>query len=416
MRPGASVIIAPVRHALLIVLACCASTWGADWNQFLGPRRDGSTDERLKEDWGGAGAKVLWKHDVGAGFAGPVVVGGKVIAFHRVKDREVTECLDADTGKVLWSASYATEYSDDMGMEEGPRATPAVHDGRVYTLGADGELVCRDVNGDGRQLWMVGTRGRFGAAKGFFGMACSPLVDGDAVMVNVGGRGAGVVAFDRKTGNILWKATDHEAGYASPTAATVGGKRLALFLTREGLVAVAPSTGRVAFEHPFRSRQHASVNAATPLVVDDGIFLSASYETGAAVLKIDGDEPRVEWANDESLSNHYATSVHRDGHLYGFHGRQERGQELRCVEWKTGRVAWSKEGLGAGTVTLAGDRLLVLTEKGELVMARAEPKGYEEVARAQVLGFNARAYPAVSGGRVYARDGRKLVCLELGGR
>jgi outer membrane protein assembly factor BamB len=418
MRGRGTVIIGRVRHLalLLVMCACNASLSADDWHQFLGPNRDGSTAERLKEEWGGA-PKVLWKRDVGAGFAGPVVVGGNVIAFHRVKDREVVECLGAATGKVAWTASYPTQYADDMGMEEGPRATPAVHDGRIYTLGADGELACWNLDGGERPLWMVETRKQFDAPKGFFGMACSPIVEGDAVMVNVGGKGAGVVAFDRKTGKVLWKATDHEAGYASPTVATLGGRRLALFLTREGLVAIEPATGIVAFEHPFRSRQHASVNAATPLVIGgDSIFLSASYETGAALLKLDQGKPKVAWANDESLSNHYATSVHRDGHLYGFHGRQEQGQQLRCVELKTGRVMWSKEGLAAGTVTLAGDRLLVLTEKGQLVMAKAEPKAYEEVARAQVLGFNARAYPAISNGRVFARDGMKLVCLELGTR
>src|SRR5207253_1065299 len=128
--------------------------------------------------------------------------------------------------------SYPTQYSDDMGMEEGPRATPTMRDGWVYTLGADGELCGWDVAGDGKGFWMVETRKAFGAAKGFFGMACSPLVEGDAVIVNVGGKGAGIVAFDRKTGRVLWKATDHEAGYASPTAATINGQRLGLFLTR----------------------------------------------------------------------------------------------------------------------------------------------------------------------------------------
>ena len=163
----------------------------------------------------------------------------------------------------------------------------------------------------------------------------------------------------------------------------------------------------------WRSRSRASVNAATPLIVGDQIFVSASYSTGALLLDVSGGSPEEVWTSNDAISNHYATSVYRDGYLYGFHGRQEYGPSLRCVEWKTGRVEWDQNGLGAGTVTLAGDRLLILTERGELILADANPEGFRMISRAQVLEGTVRAYPALARGRLYVRNEKTLVCIDL---
>ncbi|CAA9436741.1 MAG: hypothetical protein AVDCRST_MAG64-3843, partial [uncultured Phycisphaerae bacterium] len=305
-------------------------------------------------------------------------------------------------------------YRDDFGFDEGPRATPVVAEGRLYTFGAQGVLTCRDA-ATGKPVWSVDTAAKFGAAKGFFGMACSPLVEGDAVILTLGGRGgAGVVAFDRKTGQVRWQATDHEASYASPVAATVRGKRRVFALTGTGLAVLDPAGGAVVAQFPWRPPVRTSVSAATPLVIGDAVFLSASYGAGAVLLNIAGDgrlEPA--WSGDESLSNHYSTSVHHAGHLYGFHGRQEQGASLRCVELATGKVRWDEEGFGAGSLLVAGDRLLTLTEKGQLVVAPATPDGFKPAAKAQVLPFESRAHPALAGGRLYARGPKKLVCVDL---
>ena len=291
----------------------------------------------------------------------------------------------------------------------------------MFTFGAEGTLSGWDF-ATGKKLWQVDTREAFHPRKGFFGAACSPLVEGDAVIVNVGGAdGAGVVAFDAGTGKVLWKATDDEAGYASPTAATVGGRRYVFTFTRAGLVALNPADGKVLFRFPWRSKIDASVNAATPLVIhagdEDFVFVSASYETGAALLRLDPKDPskapELVWSGNDSLSNHYATSVYREGFLYGFHGRQEQRPALRCVELKTGKVRWSKDGFGAGTLLLAGDRLLVLTEKGQLFLAPATPDGFAPAAKSQVFPFECRAYPALADGRLYARSKDKLFCVEL---
>lgn len=407
---------------IILVLACvCAVTPtpaaepASDWPQFLGPYRDGALpNASLPDTWPASGPPVVWQRKVGQGFAGPVVSGGKLVLFHRVGDRETVECLDAATGNPLWSADYPTAYRDDFGFDEGPRATPTVAGGRVYTFGAEGVLSCWDL-ADGRNMWRVDTKAQFAAGKGYFGLACSPLVEGDAVIVNLGGgNGAGVVAFDRSTGKLLWKATDDEASYSSPVAATVNGRRYAFVFTRAGLVALDPPTGKVYWQFPWRSTMNASVNATTPLVIGDRVFLSASYETGAVVLQVKETGPEKVWSNDESLSCHYATPVHHDGFLYGYHGRQEQGPSLRCVELSSGKVRWSADDFGAGSVLLAGDKLLLLTEKGQLILAPATPDGFKPTARAQILGFDTRAYPALAGGRLYARGKDRVVCVNLG--
>jgi hypothetical protein len=189
--------------------------------------------------------------------------------------------------------------------------------------------------------------------------------------------------------------------------------RHALFFTRAGLEDLDPANGQIRFALPWRSRSSASVNAATPLVIGNYVFVSASYGTGAALLEVNGSQFHKVWSNDDSMSNHYSTCVYRDGFLYGFHGRQEEGQALRSVELRTGKVMWSKDGFGAGTVTLAGDRLLVLRENGELMMAPASPKDFVPTARARILNGVVRSYPAIANGRLYARSEHTLVCVRL---
>ena len=389
----------------------------SDWPQFLGPTRNlVSPESDVPDHFPSAGPKLVWKKDVGQGFSGPVVSAGKLILFHRLADKETVECFDAQTGNHLWTSDYPTHYQDDFGFDEGPRATPAIADGNVYTFGAEGVLSCWEL-ASGKRLWQIDTKGQFTAPKGFFGLACSPLVEGNAVVVNIGGgKGAGIVAFDKVGGKLLWKATDDEASYSSPVAATFDGKRYILVLDREGLVALDPSTGKVFFKFHWRSQTNESVNAATPLVIEDKIFISASYGTGAAMLKFRESGPEVLWSGDEILSNHYATSVYRDGFLYGFDGRQESGPSLRCVDARTGKVRWSQDNFGAGTLMVAGDKLLILTEKGQLILAPATPDGYRPASHAQILPFNSRAYPALADGMYYARSKDKLVCVDLLGK
>lgn len=400
----------------LVSLFASSTVNAADWPQFLGPTRDGiyaAPDISVK--WPTDGPPVVWQKKVGDGFAGPAVAEGKLILFHRLENRETIECLNATNGEPVWKFDYPTLYKDEFGFDEGPRAVPTIAQGKVFTLGANGEFHCLSFS-DGKKIWSLDVRKKFSADKGYFGLVCAPLVEGKAVIVNIGGQnGAGIVAFDIETGKVLWRATDEEASYSSPVAATIDGQRRIFCFARSGLVMLAPDTGEVLASHTWRSRSHASVNAAAPLVIGDRIFLSAAYETGAIVLELKGRKFEVIWSGDDQLSNHYATSVHRHGFLYGFHGRQEQGQVLRCIELTTGKVRWERAGLVAGTVTLAGETLLVMTEKGQLVQAAAQPNKFEELNSAQVLPFGVRAYPALADGRFYARSKDKLACIDLRG-
>jgi outer membrane protein assembly factor BamB len=388
-------------------------TLAGDWPQFLGPTRDGVySGSDIAPAWPATGPPVVWKKDVGAGFAGPVVAGGKLILFHRLQGREIIECLDAATGKNVWSQEYPTAYRDDFGFDEGPRSAPVIAGGVVYAYGAEGVLTAIEL-ATGKRLWQVAAHQKFKSPKGWFGSAGSPLVEGGKVLVNVGGEGAGIVAFDAATGNVAWKATSDEASYSSPSAVTIGGARHVLFLTRSELVDLDPANGQIRFTMPFKSRSSASVTAATPLAIGNLVFVSASYGVGAALLEVNGSQFRKIWANDDSMSNHYSTCVYANGILYGFHGRQEEGQELHAIELKTGKIMWSVERFGAGTVTLAGNRLLIVRENGELTVAPATSKEFRPSESAKILSGVIRAYPAIADGRLYARNEHTLIAVRL---
>ncbi len=407
-----------------VLLACLITAAFADWPQFLGPNRDGvSSEAGPLPPWPKAGPPLRWEMKVGAGFAGPVMVGERLgelgvrlaerlILFHRVGDQEVIECLHADSGKSDWKYQYPTSYRDDFGFDEGPRATPTVAGNRVYTLGAEGTLTCLDLE-TGKKVWQRNINEDYQVRKGFFGVGGSPLVEGNRLLVNVGGKGAGIVAFDKETGKEIWKATDQEASYASPVAAMIDGVRQAIFFTREGFVSLDPATGVVRSSQRWRPRINASVNAATPLVLDGHVFLSTSYNTGALLLRVHQAGVEEVWKGDEALSCHYNTPVRTGDFLFGLHGRQEYGVELRCIEWKTGKVRWKKERFGCASLVRVGEQVIALTEQGHLVLISAAPDGYKEQARAAVLTDPCRAHIALAKGRLYARDTKRLVCWEL---
>ncbi|MBX9625900.1 MAG: PQQ-like beta-propeller repeat protein [Gemmataceae bacterium] len=406
----------PMPRPLLVflTLALTLPPCRADWPGFLGPTRDGQSAETgLNWAWPKDGPPVAWSKEVGRGWAGPVVAGGRLVLFHRVGDEEVVECLDPATGKGVWAFKYPTRYRDDFGFDDGPRSTPLIAGDRVFTLGANGDLHAIDL-ATGAKLWGRNLLADYKADKGFFGVATSPTIAGGKLLVNVGGKGAGVVAFDPATGKEAWKATDDPAGYSSPAVAEVGGRVLAVFLTRNGLVALEPETGKVRYTHPWRPRIRESVNAATPLVWKGDIFLTVSYGTGAVLLRPKGDELEEVWANDKSLSCQYNSPVRVGDFLYGCHGRVDaRAVELRCVEWATGAVKWSVPRAEATTLIAVDGSLLGLTEAGELIRFDADPAGYKERARAVVLTGPVRAAPALADGRLFARDGGKLVCVKL---
>jgi outer membrane protein assembly factor BamB len=405
---------------LLLALSCflvgsALELHAADWPQWLGPHRDGiSSETGLLKTWPAKeGPPLVWERDVGEGFSGPVVVGERLLLFHRVGDKEVVQCLSALKGTPLWSFDYPTKYVDSYGKGNGPRATPTVDGKRVYTLGAEGWLHCLDLD-NGNKIWGRSITADYKVPANFFGVGTSPLVEGNLVLINVGGKQAGIVAFNKEDGKEVWKATADGASYSSPIAATIDGERYAVFFTRQGVVLLDPVNGKVRYEKRWRAQNAASVNAATPLVIGDLLFFSASYETGALLLRVAKKGVEEIWSGDDILSSHFSTSVHYQGFLYGIEGRQEQGAALRCVELKTGKVQWTKDGFGCASMVLAEGHLFAVTERGDLVLVELSPKAYQEKARTHVFkNLPCRAQIALANGMLYARDGARLVCWNV---
>jgi len=385
----------------------------ADWPQFLGPDRNGvSRETGLLTSWPEKGPPLLWEKSIGEGYSGPVVAGDKVILFHRLGNEDVVECLDAGTGRELWKFAYPTEYVDDFGKGNGPRSTPFVGGERVYTLGAQGELHALDLR-TGKKVWHHDLAQEYSAAKNFFGIGTSPLLEGDLLLVNAGPPGGGVLAFHKETGKEVRRAKCEPASYSSPVAATINGTRHVFFFTMSGLVSLNPKTGDIRFRKPWRARIRASVTAATPLVIKDQVFISASYGTGAVLLRVHDNDVEEIWKSDAAMSNHYNTCIHKAGFLYGCDGRQEEGARLRCIELATGKVRWTKEGFGCANMILAENHLLTLSEHGDLLLLEANPDEYKELARVHVLDKPCRAPLALADGRLYARNDNKLICWNL---
>ena len=402
--------------AALNIFLAAVTLPAADWPQYLGPTRNAAyAGPDLAEVWPKEGPPAAWQKKLGSGWAGPVASGSKAVLFHRVGDQELVECLDAKSGKELWRQAFSTRYTDRFGFDNGPRGTPCIADGCVFVFGANGNLHALDF-ATGKPLWSVDAQADFGADPGFFGFACSPLVDGNKLLVNVGGKnGAGIVAFDTATGKVLWKAHDEEASYSAPIAATISGQRHALFFARHKLVSLDPANGKVLFTFPWGPKMQASVSAAVPVVSGDTVFISAGYGAGATALRVKPGTVEKLWSGEEQLTAQYVTPVLRDGFLYGFEGRVDTGPkpELRCVELATGKVRWSTERVVHGGIILAGSELLITSDSGELVRVAADPKAFVEKARAQILGREGRAQPALADGFLFARDKTKLVVMDL---
>jgi outer membrane protein assembly factor BamB len=386
----------------------------ADWPQFLGPQRNGTVPEKdLTLPWPAGGPRLLWRCPVGEGYSGPVVVGGRLILFHRLGGEEVVEAMTADRGQRLWRFAYPCDYEDDFGVGNGPRATPLVAGRRVYTLGVTGWLHCLDLE-DGRLLWKRDLVRDYAVPQNFFGVGSSPVLAGSRLLLNLGGKEAGILALEADSGKEVWRATRDGASYASPLLASLAGRPTAVFFTRQGVVLLDPDSGAVRYQRRWRSRSQASVNAASPVVVGDLVFVSACYETGALLLRVRPQGVEEVWHSDAALSCHYNTPIYYRGHLYGIDGRQESGARLRCLELASGKVRWTREDFGCASLLLVGDKLLALTERGDLVAIQATPAGYQELARAAILQAPpCRAEPALANGRLYARDRQHLACWDL---
>ncbi|MBL9132588.1 MAG: PQQ-like beta-propeller repeat protein [Verrucomicrobiaceae bacterium] len=404
-----------MKPLLVLLFAITAFANAADWPQFLGPNRDGAAAADEQAVAGSSEAETLWSRELGSGFAGPLVVKGQVIICHRVGDEIVIEALSVADGKPVWKNAYPTDYRDSFGFDNGPRAVPAVAGGRIFIHGPEGRVVALNL-ADGKLLWSFDTVAELKSPQGFFGRACSPLVADGKVLLNVGGAdGAGIIALDVANGKLLWKATPHEAGYAAGVLMP-GDASVAAFFTRNGLSVLSVADGKVHADETFRADIDASVNAATPMACGDGrLFFSAEYDVGGGVWQWDKAAKTLTnaWKKGGALDSHYSTPVYHDGHLYGFHGRQESGTTLRCISATDGAVKWeAPTRVPGGTLLRVQDKLLVVTEQGELWVVKATPEKYDLLSTTQILGSRHRSHAAFADGVLYARDGGKLVAVR----
>jgi outer membrane protein assembly factor BamB len=332
-----------------------------------------------------------------------------------LEDNLVVDCLDATTGTKHWTFRRLMQFTDGAHFDSGPRSTPTIKDGRVFAFNTDGYLVCLDLK-TGEKLWSRHVKSEFKSSATWHGCVASPLVTDKAVILTVGGtNSAGVVALARDTGKTLWQAFDEKASAASPVLAVLHGKPRVLAVTRSALHCFDPDTGADAWSLPTRRQSSGNVYAASPVVVGDQVWLSGWYELGALWLRAKPDGVEQLWHRDDAISTHYANVVIHQGHAYGFHGHamEGGGPNLRCVELATGKVVWEQPQTGSGTLIRAGDNLLILTDRGQLQLAKASPVEFKIKCRAQVVTPFTRSYPAIADGYVYVKGPRKLVCVDL---
>lgn len=379
-----------------------------DWPYYRGPNCNGVS---LETGWNARALeqpKVLWKADVGVGAASMITSNGRLYTMGNKDDADTVYCFNAETGDVVWKHSYACPRDDRM-FEGGTASTPTIAGKHLYTLSQRGHLFCLDAQ-KGTVVWSKNLMKDFGGSLSQWHYAGSPLVATNTLIVEAGGKGTSVVALDKNTGKELWRAGSEKAGYATPVVFKSGGKDAVLVFNSAGLVAHDLATGKELWR--FRWKTSYDVNAATPLVFDNKVFISSGYNRGCALVDISGAQPKL-LVENKHMQAQFPTPILYQGHIYGISGNTPGG-ELRCLDARDLKARWSKEGLGTGGLTLAGDKLIVQGEKGDLVIAQASPDGYKEISRAKVLSGRCWVQPILSNGKIYTKDNEgQLVAIAV---
>lgn len=395
-------------RSLLILALFTSSAFAADWPGFYGPTRNGhSTETKLNWDWAKTPPKQLWSIPVDKGNAGPVVVDGVVYLWVRKGGDDTLLALDAKTGKQKWT------YQCGGRGEEGPQVTPLVVDDFIYAIGYGGKLSAMHLK-DGKKSWSRDLKKDFAAPDGYFGVGAGLLSHDGKLMVNAGGKNAGIVALKLDDGKDVWKVTSDPPSYSTPVMMELNRKPHAVFFTRTGLQVIDVEKGTSVVSKRHRAANDASVNAAAPVVMGNEVFLSAAYETGAVQLSLTTDSATEVWGDNKTLSCHFNTPVLVNDLLFGVHGRQEgRSAELVCVSWKTGESLWREANFGVAHLIAVDGALLALTEGGELVRFDASKTAFVERGRVRTLEGLTRAPPALADGVLYLRDGTHLAAYSI---
>ncbi|HLW64287.1 MAG TPA: PQQ-binding-like beta-propeller repeat protein [Gemmataceae bacterium] len=420
---------------------------GSDWSRFLGPTADSvSTETGIIKPWPKQGLKLVWQTKLGLGYAPPAISRGRIFVFDSYIDSDKKlnlarlTCRNAETGNEIWKFEYPTDYEDFFGYDNGPRCSPLVDGDSVYILGVEGMLHCLKVE-DGKEVWKLDTRKECNVVQNFFGVASCPVIEGDSLIVAVGGspknsdaninnfmdlkgNGTAIVVFDKRTGQVRYRIGDELSSYSTPVVTTINGQRLGLYFARGGLLGFDLKTGAEKFHYPWRARVLESVNASDPVVVGDKVLLTECYGPGSVCLKIKPNAAEMIWSDEnkdrreKSLQGHWNTPIHVNGFVYGCSGRHTAQAELRCIEFETGKIKWRRPGLTRSSLLLVDGHFVCMCEDGLLLLLKPNPEKYEEVSRVDLnesglLDYPCWAAPVLSHGLLYLRGKERLVCLEL---
>lgn len=417
---------AQVTHRAWLSISFCAilaatRTMGAEpapgWSQFLGPNRDGiSSETGLIDTFGAQGPRVAWRVRGGKGMSGIAVDGQQAVTMLERDGGQTVVAFRLTDGTELWSQRVADAFRNSMGP--GPRATPTIAGGAIFVYTGEGILAALGQS-SGKVQWQHTVVADFGGEPADYGMASSPLVVDDLVVVSAGVKGASVVAYHAETGRVAWKSGDDTAGYSSPALLTVGGRRQIVAFTGKAAIGLEPKTGTQLWRYEYTT--DFDCNIATPLAVGENVFISAGENHGCALLalKPQGDAFQVAeiWKSfgpGSVMRNEWQTSILLDGFLYGLDNVGGAGPvtNLNCVNAKTGARVWQKTRFGKGNLIAADGKLYVVTIEGELVIVRANPERFEELSRAKLFDGTRQA-PALLDGRLYLRDSSEVVCVDL---
>lgn len=412
-----------LKNAIVLLLILTAAAQAADWPQWRGPQRDGISGETaLLQRWSADGPAVEWRTPLGNGFSGIAIANGRVYTMFARGEDEFAVCLDAASGAELWRHRTGPYYKETQGGD-GPRSTPTIDGETVYVLGATGKLFALAA-ASGAPIWEKDLVAEFDSEVPRWGFSTSPLVEGDLLLVEAGGRDGNfvvdmvidrtaavtAVALDKATGATAWTALDEKMSYSSPIAFTAAGARQLAYFTAYSLTGLAPEDGRVYWRYPYKTRY--DVSASTPIFIPpDRLFISSGDSNGGVALQIKGhgDSLAIEhlWQN-KKMKNHFGTSVLYQGHLYGFDQAI-----LKCLDADSGVEKWKARGYGKGTLIAADGQLIVLGEQGQLGLVEATPTAFREKSKAQVLHGRCWTMPSLADGRLYLRDESEIVCLDL---
>ena len=382
------------------------------WTDFRGPNRDGHYDQQpIRTDWPSDGPPEMWRIKVGGGYASVVIAEGRIFTIEQRRGQEVVAAYSLDSGKELWTHGWAAFFQERLGGD-GPRATPTWNEGKVYALGGEGELRCLDAT-TGELIWKHDILKENDADNLVWGMSASVLVVDDKVIALPGGTNDNsIVAYDKLTGEVLWKSLSDAQAYTAPMLVTLAGQRQLLIVSAERMMGVSVEDGALLWEYPWVT--HMGINASQPLVIDENhVFISAAYGHGSVLVKLTraGDSFQTEevWKSNR-MKNKFNSSILYEGHIYGLDEAI-----MACVDPRTGELKWKGGRYGFGQVLLAGGHLIVLTEKGDLVLVKATPESHQEVARFSALSGKTWNHPALADGKLIVRNQTEMACYDVSG-